>query len=97
MYAYTGQTFEQTEYLVECSRQITGLDKKLARAYKRYARDEDFDIFSTGHVPIINAERVFRRSMRDCDDTNALFEEIVDTAHTFFDQSDYLDIIDANL
>ena len=38
MYAYTGQTFAERDYLVDCSRQIVGLDKKLARAYKRYAK-----------------------------------------------------------
>ena len=93
MYAYTGQTEDVRDYIVDCSRQISGIDKKLARAYKRYANGN----FEGGNIPIVASENAFRRSMRDCDETNDLFEEIVDTAKTFFAQPDYQDIIDANL
>ena len=38
MYAYTGQTVDVRDALVECSKQIKKVDKKLSRAYKRYGK-----------------------------------------------------------
>ena len=93
IYGYTGQMFDQIDYLVECSTQINGVDRKLARAYLRYGKDN----YDHGHTPIKLAEAALRRSMRDCDETNELFEDIVSDAHQFFGQENWSEIVEANV
>ena len=64
MYAYTGQTVDVRDDLVECTTQIKKLDKKLARAYKRYGKGKQ----QKGNQSIRNTEQFYRQSMSGCDE-----------------------------
>ena len=63
MYAYTGQTVDVRDALVECSTQNAKLDQRLGRAYARYGRGN----YKTGNQAIRNSERFYRQSMKGCD------------------------------
>ena len=64
MYAYTGQTVDVRDALVECSTQIKKLDNKLAVAYKRYSKGRH----QKGNQAIKNSEKFYRQSMSGCDE-----------------------------
>ena len=53
MYAYTGQTVDVRDALVECSTQVERLDKKLGKAYKRYGKGK----YQGGNKAINTAEQ----------------------------------------
>ena len=64
MYAYTGQTVDVRDALVECSTQVEKLDLRLGRAYKRYGKGK----YQGGNKAIKNSERFYRESTAGCDD-----------------------------
>ena len=82
LYAYSGQETDVRNYLVGCSVQNDNLDQKLWNAYYRYSNGE----WENGNRRIMNSERFFRVSMRDCPETNDSFDELSDKAHAFFGQ-----------
>ena len=92
LYAYSGQTNDSRDYLVGCSVQVEKLDNKLARAYKKYGKEQ----YSRGNWKISKTEDFFRESMAACDDTNDVFEEIASKAHDFFAQDNWKEIASAN-
>ena len=92
LYAYSYQTVDERDYLLECSEQRDELDHKLSMAYQKY-NDEDY---KGGNMFMEDSENDFRRSMTDCCDTNDYFDDMVNKAHDFFDLDNWEDIVDAN-
>ena len=92
LYAYTKQFSEDREYILSCSIQVDKLDTKLARAYKKYGKEE----YESGNQKMMRAEKFFRESMTSCENTNEMFEEMAQTAHDFFAQENWRDIVREN-
>ena len=92
LYAYTKQETDARDYIVGCSAENDKLDTKIARAYKKYGK-EDYD---GGNIKIARAEKFFRVSMADCEETNETFEEMAQWAHDFFGDESWRDTASAN-
>ena len=92
LYAYSKQTNDSRDYIVGCSVQVDKLDKRLARAYKKYGKGQSH----RGNWLISMTEDLFRESMAACDDTNPDFEELAEQAHDFFAQENWNEIASAN-
>ena len=92
LYAYSGQTVDARDYIVECSVQVPRLNRNLSRAYRRYGREN----YEGGNQVMMNSQDLWRKSMAACEETNGQFDEIVDAADQFFAQDDWRDIARAN-
>ena len=92
LYAYSNQTVDARDYLVKCSTQVNKLDNKLEKAFTSYTAED----YHMGNYAFRKMEDPFRRSMVDCHDTNQYFEEIASTAHTFFEQYVWREIMKEN-
>ena len=77
MYAYTDQREDHTDYLLQCSVQITELDRKLARAYSVY------EIGGDNNTPMNRCRPLYQTSMTDCDKTNELWLQMNDDEGKF--------------
>ena len=89
MYAYSGQKSDVRDYLVGCSTQDARLDKRLARAYKRFGNEK----YDKGNNSIQNTESRYRKSMVGCDETNEQFEAMFSAVHAFFDADGWEDTV----
>ena len=93
MYAFTGQTVDVRDALVECSTEVDKLDLRLGKAYKRYGNSK----FVGGNKAIVRSEQWFRESMANCDeDIMEQFEAMVGKAYDFFDADGWQDVVHEN-
>ena len=92
LYAYTYQKDDHRDYIVDCSIQIDMLDGKLVDSFGQY-HDEKY---KDGNQIMKDTEVLFRESMINCYETNALFEEMVSKTHHFFERSDWQDTVKTN-
>ena len=53
-------------------------------------------MYESGNKAIRDTEPYYRDSMAACDETNAFFEAMAETAHDFFDTDGWEDIVEAN-
>ena len=92
LYAYSKQTNDSRDYIVGCSVQVDKLDKRLARAYKKYGKGQ----YLRGDFWMALTKDQFRESMAACDDSNPDFEELAENVHAFFAQYNWIEIASAN-
>ena len=73
LYAYSYQTVDERDYILECSQQRDELDHKLSMAYSNYINED----YRAGNQFMLDAENDWRRSMTDCCDTQQYFDDMV--------------------
>ena len=95
IYAYSGQTSDVRDYLVECSVQNSYLDRHLTNAFYFYSDGPDRDVHQ-GNTAMKRSNQFATESMADCADTQDQWQAIVDNAEAFTTSEDWMDTVRAN-
>ena len=80
-----------TQYLVGCSRQSDKLDDKLVKMYEAYKDKSDGQAF----FYYVQSLFFYQDSMKDCTQTQPLFQGMVHDWFVYYDQDNWWDVYQA--
>ena len=80
LYAWSGQTIDERDYLVGCTLEIPPAKRQLGEAWDSYSAGND----DAGNLHMRLAKPWMRLSMVFCDETHDDFKDLIDDYDTFF-------------